>query len=317
MAAERADRPGGRRSAAPPPAVAPPSTSCPFCLGHEAETPPEILRLPPGAERWSVRVVPNKYPALTPGPGGGAARTQDLFASLPARGHHEVIVEGPAHRLSLAPPNAAVLRDVFLAARERHRAFADDAALGHVALFKNHGLAGGASLPHPHWQLVASPIVPPVVERELTLAAEYYATHGRALMDDLLRRERDDGTRVVELADAFAVLAAFAPQWEGETWIVPRAPGDGIGTTGDGSIAAFAEILWRTLRRVAASLEEPPLNVVLHSAPLRSRAAESFRWHARIQPRLGAQAGFELGSGVAIVTLTPEAAAQQLRTAQI
>jgi len=311
IAAERAARPGGGRASSPAPA--PPPTSCPFCLGHEAETPPEILRLPPDADRWSVRVIPNKYPALVPGSIPGVPPADGLLSSLPARGHHEVIVEGPLHRLEAAPPTPDVLRDVFVAARERHRAFATDAELRYVAVFKNHGRAGGASLPHPHWQLVALPIVPPAVERELALAAAHYARHGRTLVDDLLRREREDGRRLVEWTDEFAVVAAFAPQWEGETWIMPRARGDSVGALDDRRVAAFAEVLWRTLRRVETMLDEPPLNVVMHSAPLGSGAAESFRWHVRIQPRLGTQAGFELGSGVAIVTLTPEAAAERLR----
>lgn len=313
IAAERAARPGGRRSGAAPPA-GPPAPACPFCLGHEAETPPEILRLPRDSDRWSVRVVPNKYPALTAAAADDAARANDLLAARPAHGHHEVIVEGPVHRLSVVPPGPAVLRDVLLAARERYRAFARDAGLRHAALFKNHGRAGGASLPHPHWQLVALPIVPPAVEREMRLAAEHHATRGESLLDDLVRREREDGARLVELTDDFAVLAAFAPQWEGETWIVPRARANSVAEMDDRLIAACAEVLARALQRVAAVLEEPPLNIVIHSAPLRSRAAESFRWHARIQPRLGTQAGFELGSGVAIVTLAPEALAEALRT---
>ena len=313
VAAERAARPGGQRSAAPRPGATPGATSCPFCLGHETETPPEILRLPPAADHWSVRVVPNKYPALAPGAPEGAACAGGLLASLPARGHHEVIVEGSEHRLDVAPPTPAIFQGVFRAARERCQAFAADVALHHVALFKNHGQGGGASLPHPHWQLVASPIVPPAIERQLQLAAEHHATYGRALMDDLIRRERDDRARLVELTDDFAVVAAFAPQWEGEVWIVPRAAGDSAATMDDRLIAGFAEVLWRSLRRVAAVLEEPPLNVVIHSAPLRARVADSFRWHARIQPRLGTRAGFELGSGAAIVTLAPEAAAERLR----
>jgi UDPglucose--hexose-1-phosphate uridylyltransferase len=316
IAAERAARPGGHRSSTPP-AGGPPAPSCPFCLGHEAQTPPEILRLPRGADRWSVRVVPNKYPAFTPAAADDATRANDLLASRPAHGHHEVIVEGPAHRLSAVPPGPAVLRDVFLAARERYRAFERDAGLGHAALFKNHGRAGGASLPHPHWQLVALPIVPPAVEREMRLAAEHHATHGESLWDELVRREREDGTRLVELTDDFVVLAAFAPQWEGETWIVPRASADNVAEMDDRLTMAFATVLTRALQRVAAVLDEPPLNVVIHSAPLRRRAADSFRWHARIQPRLGTQAGFELGSGVAIVTMSPEAAAQELRKQKV
>lgn len=314
LAVERAARPGGRPTRGPAPSQADYIASCPFCLGNERETPPEILRIPAGAARWSVRVVPNKYPALIPDAQGPTAGAGGLLRCRPARGHHEVIIEGPTHGASAAPPEAAVFRDVFVAARERCRAFSRHPGLRHIALFKNHGQGGGASLTHPHWQLVASPVVPPAVARELEVALEYRAAHGRGLLEDLLRQELRSGERVVEATDDFAVLAAYAPQWMGETWIVPRAPGASVGALDDPQLEAFAHLLWRTLRRVAGALEEPPLNVVIHSAPLHQpRAADALRWHARVQPRLGTPAGFELGSGVAIVTLAPEAAAQALR----
>jgi UDPglucose--hexose-1-phosphate uridylyltransferase len=312
IAVERAARPGGHRVTTPPATTPPYLPNCPFCRGNEEQTPPEILRLPRGARDWSVRIVPNKYPALSPQQ-SRALPTNELLQRVAARGSHEVVIEGPTHRVAVAPPDPAVLRDVLLAARERIRAFATDEALRHVSLFKNHGSAGGASLPHPHWQLVASPVLPPAVERELAIAAQHHQRHGRALLDDLVGRELDDRTRVVDASDAFVVVAAFAPQWVGETWIVPRAPRPSIGSIDDDEIAPFAEALWRTLKRVAAVLEEPPLNVVIHSAPLRSEAIDAFRWHARIQPRLGTRAGFELGSGIAIVDLAPETAAEQLR----
>ena len=134
------------------------------------------------------------------------------------------------------------------------------------------------------------------------------------MLDDLISRELDDGARVVEATDHFAVLTAFAPQWMGETWIVPRAPMAGLPHLDDARLDALAGTLWRTLRRVAGALDEPALNVVVHSAPLGVGAAsEAFRWHVRLQPRLGTPAGFELGSGVAVVTLAPEAAAEAFR----
>lgn len=311
---ERAARPGGRPQSPPPPPDEDHLASCPFCPGNEDQTPPEIFRLPPGAARWSVRVVPNKYPALTPDADQRVTHRQDLLCSLPGRGHHEVIIEGPRHRPTAAPREAETLRDVFLAARERGRAFSTDPALRHVALFKNHGPAGGASLAHPHWQLVALPVIPPAVAREFQIAAEYREAHGRAMLEDLVSLELESETRVVEITDEFAVLAAYAPQWTGETWIVPRAPVAGLQHLDDAGLDALAGTLWRTLRRVAGALDEPALNVVVHSAPLGVGAAsEAFRWHVRLQPRLGTPAGFELGSGVAVVTLAPEAAAEAFR----
>jgi UDPglucose--hexose-1-phosphate uridylyltransferase len=258
--------------------------------------------------------VPNKYPALVPDAAAqGSGEGNPLFLRRPARGHHEVIVEGPEHRLSAAPSSPEVLRDVFRAAKARHAAFASDPALEHFALFKNHGTAGGASLQHPHWQLVASPVVPPALQRELSVADEYRRRVDRALYDDIVTAELESGVRVVEATPEFAVLTAYAPQWMGETWIVPRRPGASIGELDEGVLAVFAELLRRTLARVEELLDRPPLNVVVHSAPLRADVDASYRWHARVQPRLGTLAGFELGSGVSIVTLAPEDAAEAMR----
>lgn len=314
VAVERGARPVGRPSIGlPAPAEAEYDATCPFCQGNEHATPPEILRLPDGAGQWSVRVVPNKFPALVPDASEGGSDATSLLQVRPARGRHEVIIEGPRHRATAAPPEAGVLRDVLLAARQRYQVMSTDPGLQHVALFKNHGLRAGASLTHPHWQLVASPLVPPALAHELQIAADYRVAHQRTLLDDLIRQELHEGTRVVEATDDFAVLTAFAPQWLGETWIVPRAPGAGIGGLSDAGIEAFAQTLGRTLQRVASAFDRPPLNVVIHSPPLHGAWDDVFRWHTRIQPRLSRRAGYELGSGVAIVTLAPEAAAEALR----
>jgi UDPglucose--hexose-1-phosphate uridylyltransferase len=259
--------------------------------------------------------VPNKYPALVPEPGAPTGPGDALRVSAPARGHHEVIVEGPEHRASVVPPTPDVFRDVLAAARLRFASLRRDERLRHFALFKNHGRAGGASLPHPHWQLAAVPIVPPALENELRIAGEYLEQNGAELWDDLLAREIADGARVIEVGDGFAVLAAYAPQWTGEVWIVPRVAGAQIGEVDDETAARFAATLWRTLHRVATVMDEPPLNVVCHTAPLDRRSGEGYRWHARIEPRLGMRAGFELGSGIAIVTLMPEEVAEAYRGA--
>lgn len=311
IAAARGRRPGVRarsrtRSARHHP-------SCPFCPGNEEQTPPEILRRPASGP-WRVRVVPNKYPALVPDPGDELPATAGLLERLPARGHYEVIVEGREHRRALAPPNHAVLREVLLAARDRTRTFAREGHHAFVTLFKNHGAGAGASLAHPHWQLAAGPVISARLARMVEAAREYRQAHGRSLFAELLRRELAEGTRTVAEGEGFVALAAYAPQWSGESWILPRQGPAGLGEVRDDDLAAFARLLRTLLARTARTFDEPDCNVTIFSAPLHA-AAPGFRWHARIQPRLSVPGGFELGCGLAIVMLAPEETAERLRAA--
>jgi len=312
LAAERAKRPGGGRRSDAQRQPAEVDPDCPFCRGNEDQTPPEILRRPASGD-WVVRVVPNKYPALVPGLTEPTTVTEELRRRAPARGHYEVVIEGQRHRADLAAEDDAVLLEVLLAVRERYRAFVRDQDLRLFSLFKNHGKRAGASLPHPHWQLVASPLLSPSLRRLLDVAADYHARHGRSVYDDVIEREIQTGERMVAATDRFVVLTPYAPQWAGETWIVPREPAVSFGESDDDTLAAFAAVLRETFQRVAVAFDDPSVNVLVHSAPLRDLKAPGFRWHVRIQPRLTTPGGFELATGMAITMVAPERAAEGMR----
>jgi len=318
VAAERARRPGASVRAVEDDDVER-DPSCPFCPGNEEQTPPEILRRPPGAE-WQIRVVPNKYPALVPDlPAAttGAEAADALHASLPARGYYEVIVEGPSHRSRLAPTRADLLAEVLLAARERHEAYRATPGLEYFSLFKNHGPHAGASLTHPHWQLAAAPVVPGHLRRMLEVAAAYEKASGRSVYADVLAAEREAEVRLIDELEGCLVFAPYAPQWSGETWVVPESEGASFGAASDQGLTAFAAALHDALARTAAALSEPDCNVVIHSAPFGMKSLEYFTWHARIQPRLTVPGGFELASGTAITTMAPEQTAMLLRSAAV
>jgi UDPglucose--hexose-1-phosphate uridylyltransferase len=312
LAAERAKRPGGARRSGARRGSGKADPGCPFCPGNEHETPPEILRRPASAD-WVVRVVPNKYPALVPGLSDPTPVAEELRRRAPARGHYEVVVEGPHHRTDLAPDDDAVLLEVFLAVRERYRFFLGDPDLQLFSLFKNHGMRAGASLPHPHWQLVASPLLSPSLRQLLNVAADYFGRHGRSVYGDVVDWEIETGERLVAVTDQFAAITPYAPQWAGETWVVPREPAVSFGESDDDKLAAFAAVLRETFHRVAVAFDDPSVNVLVHSAPLRDLKAPGFRWHVRIQPRLTTPGGFELATGMAIVTVAPEGAAERMK----
>jgi UDPglucose--hexose-1-phosphate uridylyltransferase len=164
-----------------------------------------------------------------------------------------------------------------------------------------------------HWQLVASPLLSPFLRQLLDVAADYHGRHHRSVYDDIIDREVANGERLVTATDRFAVVTPYAPQWAGETWVVPREPAVSFGESDDDKLAAFAAVLRETFERVARAFDDPSVNVLVHSAPLRDFKAPGFRWHVRIQPRITTPGGFELATGMAIVTVAPEGAAESMK----
>ncbi len=260
-----------------------------------------------------MRVVPNLYPALsgegeTAGDPLGAGRGEpDLFASQPATGGHEVIVNAPDSVWSLAELDVEQVEDAVGIWRERQRAHAG-AAYAHLIV--NEGRDAGASLPHTHAQLYALPFVPAAVARERERFTAYSdRTQGRNLLEDVLQQEVRNRERIVAVDDEAVALCPFAARVPFHFQIVPREPRPRFAD--DGPLGA--RLLHATLRRLAAALGGlPPLNLWVRTAP---RDAERFCWHIEVLPRLAQLAGLELGTGVHLNVLPPEVAAERLRAA--
>jgi UDPglucose--hexose-1-phosphate uridylyltransferase len=290
---------------------------CVFCPGNESKTPPEILagRAPdsmPNTEGWSFRVVPNKFPALRI-EGELEPSGEGLYDRMNGVGAHEVVIESPDHVASLATLSPDAVADVLLAFRDRVVDLKKDPRFEYILLFKNHGAAAGASLAHPHSQLIATPIIPIMVLEELKGAAEYFEIKERCVWCDVVRQERRSRQRVIMETSGFAALAPFAPRFPFETWILPTRHRSSFEETGVDEIRGLAEILVRFLRRLDQVLSQPPYNFMLHTAPLRDGPLEHFHWHLEIIPKLTNVAGYEWGSGFFINPVPPEDAAASLR----
>jgi UDPglucose--hexose-1-phosphate uridylyltransferase len=311
VADRRADRPGALPDWEPVPPVD--AAADPFAEGHEASTPPELFALRPDGSRpntpgWSVRVVPNLYPALEPDADAPApSGIPDLFWAGPARGAHEVIINSPEPAASLgelAVEQVVAAVDVW---RERMRAHADAAC---VHLIVNEGPQAGSSIAHTHAQLYALDFVPAAIARERERFGAYTArTMGGNLLGDLLQQEVRQRDRLVAVDAEAVVMAPYASRMPYELMLVPRTPRarfEGEGPTG---AALLHDALSRLRRRFGAS---PPLNLWVRTAP---QGAEHFCWRIDILPRLTHLAGFELGTGVEINVIAPERAAAELRDA--
>jgi UDPglucose--hexose-1-phosphate uridylyltransferase len=313
ISTERARRPSDFAAERVRPLV----SACVFCEGHEAQTPPEILAgratgATPNAPGWTYRVVSNKFPALRI-EGELEPVGEGLFDKMNGVGAHEVVIETPHHGGSLATLSIDAVADVLLAFRERMLDLRKDPRFAYVLVFKNHGEAAGASLEHPHSQLIATPIIPIMVSEELTGSARYYELKERCVWCDMARQERRSGHRMILESQGFVAVAPFAPRFPFETWILPWRHRSAFEDSTEEELRGLAGILGDFLRRMNRVLGEPPFNFMLHTAPFREAQLEAFHWHLEVIPKLTRVAGFEWGSGFFINPVPPEDAAEALR----
>jgi len=284
---------------------------CPFCPGHEAELPGILAETPDqDAPGWRVRVVPNKYPALearAPVPADTGHTAQ------PGYGFHEVVIESPRHDVDLATMSADARLAAVTAWRDRSRALLAQPGIETVVVFRNHGARAGASLAHPHAQIIALGLVPPRLAAMTMWSRAYLRDHGRCPTCQELEIESRDGTRVVDQNDLYLVLAPFAAEHPFEIAIVPRHHQSSFTDLGDQDLADFGEMLACSLRRLNGMLHDPSFKLVIHSAPKGDIGTPHFHWRARLVPEVTTWGGFELGTALAINPSSPEQNAAALR----
>jgi UDPglucose--hexose-1-phosphate uridylyltransferase len=293
---------------------------CPFCPGNEHETPDAVLEYrTPDGRGWLVRVVPNKYPAVTVDeaqcpqclPLGRQAGSE----AVPGFGRHEVIIESPRHVASLSELILAEAELVFLAYRERIAALKATGQHRYVQIFKNVGPGAGASLEHVHSQLVALPGVPDVVAQELASCREYFDQHGRPLVADLIEQELAAGERILAQSANFVAYCPFASRFPYEVCLAPRHSTASYEETPTSHLDELSRLARDVISRIESAAGPVAYNCVLHTQPFDTLADDHYHWHIEILPRLTKVAGFEWGTGCYINPLPPETAAAHLRTA--
>jgi UDPglucose--hexose-1-phosphate uridylyltransferase len=313
VAADRARRPNSGLSAVAGPPLDP--AGDPFAEGHEQQTPPELYAVrphggAPDTPGWTVRVVPNLYPALAPAgdaPVPEPDAQPDLFTAQPARGAHEVIVNAPRSVTALAELEPAQVATAMEVWRERMRAHAD-AAYVHVLV--NERREAGASLPHTHAQLYALDAVPAALARERERFGAYATrTMGGNLLADLVQEEVRRSERIVAIDDEAVAIAPYGSRLPYQLMLAPRRARARFEDDGPTAAALLHDVLGRLARRLGAN---PPLNLWVRTAP---RGAEHFCWRIDVLPRLTHLAGLELGTGLHVNIVAPERAAAELREA--
>jgi len=295
------------------------SSVCPFCPGNEDKTPPEILAYRangagPNKPGWNVRVVPNKFPALGI-EGSMDKRGEGIFDRMNGIGAHEVIIETPEHGLNMADYPPKRLEDVLWAFRDRMLDLKKDLRFRYILIFKNQGEAAGASLEHPHSQLIALPIIPKRVQEELDGSKQYFNMKERCIYCDIIQQETDSKIRIVDQNEGFLVLEPYAPRFPFETWILPLTHESAFENAPSHLYENLAKSMTSLLARVDKVLDTPPYNLVIHTSPLNEAANDYYHWRLEMMPKLTKVAGFEWGTGFYINPTPPEEAASFLREA--
>ncbi len=294
---------------------------CPFCPGNEDKTPPEIIAYrptgtPPNTPGWTLRVVPNKFPALRI-EGDLERAGEGVYDRMNGVGAHEVIIESPNHADTLATISEKAFEDLLWAYRDRIIDLKRDRRLKYVLIFKNQGEEAGATLEHTHSQLIALPVVPKRVQEELDGCLKYFNYKERCIFCDIIRQELLQRNRVVSENQDFLCITPYASRSPFETWILPKRHTSAYENAQKNEYQSLAQIFRDTLKRLDKVLENPPYNFMLHTAPLNHGESEYFHWHFEILPKLTEVAGFEWGSDFYINPTPPEEAARFLREATL
>ncbi len=306
---------------------------CPFCLGNEDKTPPEITRAPLTGDDWEIRIVENLYPVL-----GDDRQNPDMIFGLQQAingyGRHEVIVDHSQHGIAIHEMSSAHLSLLFQTYQSRMKELYDaDERLKYVLVFKNFGPAAGASMAHTHSQIIATPVTPQNVQDEVEHSKKYYDKHHHCifctLVDEALTYEatiydRESGKvvrkiyvgqYVVERGEHFIAIKPFASRYEWEVHILPLVHKSDFITATQEELDDFAQVLKRTMQRLDSVIGGAQYNYFLHTIPVDQQYDEfqdSYHWHLEICPRTSIPSGFELGSGLFVNTVSPEDAAVQL-----
>jgi UDPglucose--hexose-1-phosphate uridylyltransferase len=293
---------------------------CPLCEGNEDRTPPEVFAFrdngtPPNSPGWTLRVVPNKFPALRI-EGELNREGEGIYDKMNGIGAHEVVIETPHHHEILTTLPLKAVENVLRAYCERIIDLRRDQRFRFILVFKNYGVAAGASLEHSHSQIIALPIIPRRVSEEIEGSKNYFQYKDRCVFCDIIRQELRKRSRVINENKSFLSIAPFASRFPFETWILPKTHHPSFEYMESSQYELAAQILSDTLQRIYQVLDDPPYNYIIHTSSFPEVDRDHYHWHFEIIPKLTKVAGFEWGTGFYINPTPPEEAAEYMREAK-
>ncbi|OQY43737.1 MAG: galactose-1-phosphate uridylyltransferase [Anaerolineaceae bacterium 4572_78] len=289
---------------------------CPFCIGNE-ELDLETDRIPKDpTQPWQVRAVRNKYPALSEDINFHRSFT-NVERRISGLGYHEVIIEHPAHNTTLALMEPDEIALFFEIVYRRGWKISEDPRIEYIVYFRNHGERAGASLVHPHSQIIALPVVPNVIRKRTEEARRYFDDTGQCVYCAMMHNELEHKARVVVSSQYFIAFVLYAAPTPFHMWIMPLRHDVSFLYTKQEERIDLANVIKQVLAKLYIGLNNPAYNLIVRSSPIKEIENDYLHWYITLVPRLSRTAGFELGSGIHINPTLPEACAEFLRGVNI
>ena len=289
-----------------------PDKLCFFCHPEETGQEKDVLLYERAPGDWSLRVFPNKYPAFAESQNGVKHFEEGPYFGMEGVGFHEVIVTRD-HAKQLALMDKMEVAEVFDAYQDRYIDLMNKKSVNYIDIFHNHGKEAGASIAHPHSQLMAIPVISPYVKGELDGAENYYRANHHCVYCTMAEWESENKKRVVfENAD-FIAFCPYSSRAAFEVWVMPKKHAPYFERITHDEKVSLAEVFGTALSKVYKALGDPAYNFYLHTSPCDGKDYPHFHWHIEILPRTATWAGFELSTGIEISTIQPEVAADFLR----
>ncbi|MBU2025233.1 MAG: galactose-1-phosphate uridylyltransferase [Patescibacteria group bacterium] len=285
--------------------------NCPFCYPTIEKQKPDTLIYYKKDKEWSLRVFPNKFPALT-----RKQKTKEynrgIYLSLDGTGFHEVIVTRDHERgvPQLLKEEVAEVIDSF---KTRYLDLMKKRGVKYILFIENHGEKSGASVVHPHWQIFAIPVISPGVRLELEGSKRYQDANKTCVYCDMIEQEIKTKKRIVAKNRSFVAFCPYASRSAFEVWILPRVHQPYFERISETQELEAAAILKKVLERYYHKLNDIPYNMYLHTSPCNGEDYRHYHWHIELLPKTSIWAGFELGTGIEISTIEPQKAAQFLK----
>jgi len=288
--------------------------TCPFENILETHKPISVYKSGRKNGDWKIVIVENKYPAVVHKKSVCARDFRHgIYSLVDGVGHHNVVVTRD-HNRNFANLSRLEANMVFLAFRDRYLTLLNDPCLAYILIFHNWGPTAGASVYHPHYQLIAVPVVPPDVQHSLTGSLNYFKKYGRCVHCEMIRTEKKERKRIIFENDGAVVFAPFVSREPFELRIFPKKHSSYFENSSDAELEDIVSALQFSLKRIESKLGGADYNFFIHTAPVKDREKyHHYHWHLEIVPKTNISAGFELGTGIEINVMDPDFAAKVLR----
>ncbi|MGC9046545.1 MAG: galactose-1-phosphate uridylyltransferase [Minisyncoccia bacterium] len=276
--------------------------TCPF--ENISKTHPIIFEIK--EKNWFVVVVPNKYPAVIDDFNCPLVISKNFYNQITGIGVHDLIITSN-HNKNFAQQTLQHSFLVLLAFRERYKQVMNNSCISYISIFHNWGREAGATIYHPHYQLIAIPVIPPNILHYLNGSKRYFVKNKRCVHCDIIANEKKHKIRILYENKSAIVIAPYVSKEPFELRIYPKKHNSFFEETPDNILYDIADALYYALNKIEKKLKKPDYNFFINTAPVKYKSKFSFyHWFIEIIPKLNIDAGFELNTGIEINTISPE-----------